>query len=188
MELREKKKSKKNSYQMQHRACKCSVNREAYTSLHVEEALQAVLLENGFLQATHILCSRIADHHVLLPVRIVDVVEIVMQLGPVVHNDTQVVIDVKVGDIMGGNPWAGAVSCVYDLKILREFAEPCHIVLVVLDEFWVDHPILLLFLEADVHRACILDVLDDSGKVHELSPGLLIRVIRKSRDAEVDRV
>lgn len=109
------------TYEMKHSARKHSIDVEADASHLAKQTWHATCLQDSLLKLAQVLGSRVAGQHMLLPYAVVGIRHR-MYLRSEVHDDGQAVIAMHVGDLMGRDPWRGAVLGVNKLHVFGQFS------------------------------------------------------------------
>lgn len=164
------------TYQVKHSAGQDGIDGEADAALHAKKTRQRIIPEDGFLQPAHVLCGRITEHHVLLPHGIIRLV-VEMQLRPVMHDNTKVVIAVHVRNVVGRDPRGRTILWVGNLQITRKLTSPRCVGIVELNKGRLDSPILRLLAEAPMEDCRLLDVPYDAQHVGKLTRELVLNFV-----------
>jgi hypothetical protein len=126
---------------MQHDASQNRVNRETQPSKHIETAMQAVVIHDRLLKATEALGRRVASEQEVFPSRVV-LVQISYELRSMVHDETKVGEAMKIRNEVVRNPWDGSIIRIHNLKIAQQSRLLYGVIVVMLQEFRVQSPLL----------------------------------------------
>lgn len=164
------------TYQMEECTGQDTVDSEIDATLHAQKTGHAKCLQDCLLQSAQKFCRGIAYHHMVFPASIEAGGFHESELRPVKHNDTQIVIGVKISDEVKWQPGRRTVLREGNLQVFREVIHPGVEGRVKLHEVRIDAPVFLL-LDSRVHSVHPPNVANDSGEVGEIACDMVFGVV-----------
>lgn len=101
-----------------------------------------------------------------------------MELWSKMHDDSEIVVAVHVRDEVRRYPRCRTVLRVDNLHILRKLSKPDWEVRIVSDEVRIQGPVTRLLPQLSIHECGLLNVLDDSNVLRELTRHLVLVLVK----------